>query len=242
MKEKLTNAFGALGGIIYFLFSLTVSVMPFIMIDASFWMTFLFFTIEQLFPLATFVFWIWGLVCAIKGVQDIWAFVYYVLFAVMFIPFIWGCISDLIKAKNESRKQFHYKPAKNNESQRKANLFRETIRNEVISSQSNRYPSCEDIIMKQVDSMIGARFNEFDEWESDIDYTRIAIANLYNITFDMAASGQYHVYKGVLTQEGSQLSHICRVTLEKALKNGYITEEEKDDQLSALYENISYIG
>ena len=96
MREKLYNALGFFGIILYYIFSLSVSVLPFVMIDASFWMTFLFITIEQFFPLSTFVFWVWGLICAIKGVQDILAFAYYVLFGIMFIPFIVACILDLI--------------------------------------------------------------------------------------------------------------------------------------------------
>ena len=94
MKEKFTNTLGLFGTILYFLYSILVSIMPFIMIGASFWLTFLFLCIEQMFPLSTFVFWIWGLVRAIGGVQDVWAIIYYVLFVVLFIPFILGCILD----------------------------------------------------------------------------------------------------------------------------------------------------
>lgn len=242
MKEKLLDKLGFLGGILYFVFSLLVSIMPFVMIDASFWVTFLFFGIEQIFPLSTFVFWIWGLVCAIKGVQDIWAIAYYILFAVMYVPFIWGCVSDLIQNRKESKKKFHYRPSKGNEAQRKANLFRETVRNEIISSQTSRYPSCESLLMEEMDSIILSRMDEFDAWENDVDFTKVAVSNLYNLTFDMAASGGYHIYRGVLNQTGSQLSHICRACLEKAHKNGYITESEKEDQLHALYESIKYVG
>lgn len=97
MKEKLHDALGLFGVILYYIFSLCVSVMPFVMIDASFWMTVIFFTIEQIIPLSTFIFWIWGLICAIRGIQDIFAFIYYALFAVMFLPYICICIYDLIR-------------------------------------------------------------------------------------------------------------------------------------------------
>lgn len=100
MKDKLTNALGAFGMVLYYLFSLLVTVLPFVMIGASFWLNFLFFTICQLFPPATVVFWIWGLVCAIKGVQDIWAIIYYVLFVIMFVPFFVSIIADLFRSRN----------------------------------------------------------------------------------------------------------------------------------------------
>ena len=96
MKEKLTNLFGSLGLILYFGHSILVGVLPFVMIDTSFWMTCLFFLIEQIFPLATVFFWIWGLVCTIQGIQDIWAIIYYISFGVLFLPFFLSCFLDIL--------------------------------------------------------------------------------------------------------------------------------------------------
>lgn len=100
MKEKLIDKLGTLGVVLYFVFTLAVAVMPFVMIDASFLVTLILIFIAQAFPITSIVFWIWGLLCAINGVQDIWAIAYYVMFAVMFLPFIGSIILDLFQGKN----------------------------------------------------------------------------------------------------------------------------------------------
>lgn len=94
MKEKLTNLFGSVGVFFYFIIRFFVAAFPFIMIEGSFWFIFLLISIEQLFPFTYIIFWIWGLLDAIKGTQDIWAILYYGVFGFIFIPFF----VDLIKA------------------------------------------------------------------------------------------------------------------------------------------------
>lgn len=241
MKEKLINTFGILGGTLYTLFSWAVFLLPFVMIRAPFWLDLIFFLILQFFPIASAILWIWGLVAAIYGVQDIWAIVYYILFAILFVPFIFGTILDMVKRSNPA-KHSPILPLKNDECRRKANLFRETVRNEIISVQDKKLPSCEDIIMAKLDSEIRSHINEFDEWEDDVDFSKVSISNLYNIAFDMVASGQYHLYRGFLQPDGQQLRNICTKCLEKANKNGYITTGEMEEQLRVLHESIQEVG
>ena len=109
MKEKLVNALGSLGMIIWFLGSIVVYILPFVMIGASFWLNLLFFGIVQFFPASSVIFWIWGLVCAIKGVQDIWAIIYYVLFVIMFLPFFLSIILDLFRARKARQEEMKAK-------------------------------------------------------------------------------------------------------------------------------------
>ena len=97
MKDKLISIFGSVGMIIWYLLSWFIYVIPFVMIGASFWLNLLFFFIMEFFPPSSIVFWIWGLVCAIKGEQDVWAIIYYVLFVIMFLPFFVRIIFDLSK-------------------------------------------------------------------------------------------------------------------------------------------------
>lgn len=87
MKEKLINALGSFGVILYYILQTIVSVLPFIMIGGNFFVTFLLILVNMFLPFASAIFWIWGLVCAIQGVQDIWAIIYYVAFVVVWIPF-----------------------------------------------------------------------------------------------------------------------------------------------------------
>ena len=99
MKEKLMNALGTAGIILWYLVSLLIAIIPFVMIGASFLLNLLFFGIVQFFPASSVAFWIWGLVCAIKGPQDAWAIIYYVLFVIMFLPFFISTILNLFNKR-----------------------------------------------------------------------------------------------------------------------------------------------
>lgn len=96
MKEKLLNAFGTFGGILWFIVSALIYVLPFVMIGASFWLNLLLFGIVYFIPSTSIIFWVWGLVCAIQGPQDVWAIIYYIIFAVAFIPFFVSTILELL--------------------------------------------------------------------------------------------------------------------------------------------------
>lgn len=93
------NALGTVGVILWYVASLLVCIIPFVMIGASFFVNLIFFAIVQFFPPSSIIFWIWGLICAIKGVQDTWAIVYYVLTVVLFIPFFISAVLDLFNSK-----------------------------------------------------------------------------------------------------------------------------------------------
>jgi len=88
IKEKLQSSFGAIGSILYFIVILFVSILPIIMINTSFWLDILFFFLMDILPVSSIVFWVWGLVKTIQGPQDWLAIVYYISFAVLFLPFI----------------------------------------------------------------------------------------------------------------------------------------------------------
>lgn len=96
MKEKLLNALGTFGGILWFIVSAIIYVLPFVMIGESFWLNLLLFGIVYFIPSTSIIFWVWGLVCAIQGPQDVLAIIYYVLFAIAFIPFFVSIILDLL--------------------------------------------------------------------------------------------------------------------------------------------------
>lgn len=99
VKEKLVSALGAFGGILYFVIRTIVAVLPFVMIGGGFWFSFLLISLNAFFPFASIVFWIWGLVCAIKGVQDVFAIIYYVAFAVLWMPFYINLALSLLKGE-----------------------------------------------------------------------------------------------------------------------------------------------
>ena len=107
MKEKLLNTLGAFGGILWFIVSSLIYVLPFVMIGAPFLLNLLLFGIVYFIPSTSIIFWVWGLVCAIQGPQDAWAIIYYVLFAIAFVPFFVSIVLDffsaILKAKADKK-------------------------------------------------------------------------------------------------------------------------------------------
>ena len=100
LKEKLEGLLGTAGCVLFFVIRLIVCLLPFVMIGGGFFITFVLIAIQYFIPLSTAVFWIWGLVCAIQGVQDIWAIVYYIAFTVIWIPSYISTISSLFSKSN----------------------------------------------------------------------------------------------------------------------------------------------
>lgn len=97
MKEKLIGIFGVFGIVLFYITRLIIAILPFVMIGGNFFVSLLLISINTFVPFASAVFWIWGLICAINGVQDVWAFVYYVAFAVIWIPFYISTIASFFK-------------------------------------------------------------------------------------------------------------------------------------------------
>ena len=99
LKEKIINTLGAFGIVLYFLVQLTVAILPFVMIVGGFFLSFILIFVNYWLPITSVVFWIWGLVCAIKGVQDIWAIMYYIAFVVIWIPFFVSTILSIFSKR-----------------------------------------------------------------------------------------------------------------------------------------------
>lgn len=97
IKEKIIEKLGCLGMILYYALSLLVSILPFVMIGGGFFFGLVLISINQFIPLTSVIFWAWGLVCAIKGVQDVWAILYYIAFVVIWIPFYISVLTSILK-------------------------------------------------------------------------------------------------------------------------------------------------
>lgn len=99
MKEKLSGLFGGAGMVLYYILILLVPALPFIMIGTKWWLTAILYLAQQFFPPLSIVLWIWGIVCAINGVQDVWAIVYYILTVVLFLPYFVSSVVSLFQKK-----------------------------------------------------------------------------------------------------------------------------------------------
>jgi len=87
LKYKLVNSFGSFGYVLFFVICTLISIIPFVLIDISTFWSITLITVQSIFPITSIIFWIWGLICAIGGPQDIFAIIYYIAFVVLFLPF-----------------------------------------------------------------------------------------------------------------------------------------------------------
>ncbi|MBR2869806.1 MAG: hypothetical protein IKB98_00280 [Clostridia bacterium] len=95
IKDWLKEKLGTIGVVISFLLPLLILALPFVMIGLPFWATaliiFLYLILQGL-PIIGLIFdialWVWGLIAAINGKQDFFAYLYYVVFGIFAIDFI----------------------------------------------------------------------------------------------------------------------------------------------------------
>lgn len=105
IKDKLGETLGVVGFILYYLITGFITVLPFVMIDVSWYVTLILIVayvfIPAIIPLVPIGLglWIWGFVCAISGPQDFLAILYYIVFAVKCIPLAITMIETLIAKK-----------------------------------------------------------------------------------------------------------------------------------------------
>lgn len=99
MKEKLQSVLGTFGIIIYWILRIFISILPLVMISTPFLVDFLILIVVNVFPPLSLPLWIWGLVKAIQGPQDIWAIIYYVACVVIFLPTFISIISSFFQKR-----------------------------------------------------------------------------------------------------------------------------------------------
>ncbi len=98
-KEKVLGTLGGFGFIFVFLLRILIATLPFVMIGGNFFFTLLLVSVNYFIPLTSVVFWVWGLVCAIQGVQDIWAILFYITFIAIWIPFFISTIISVFQKR-----------------------------------------------------------------------------------------------------------------------------------------------
>ena len=85
MKEKLTSALGAAGLGIWYIISVLVTFAPLAILRFSFFINFIIIAVISAVPfignIVSVVIWVWALLECIAGPQDIFAIIYYILFA-----------------------------------------------------------------------------------------------------------------------------------------------------------------
>lgn len=105
-------------------------------------------------------------------------------------------------------------------------------------------PSCADEISDiLIERFIRAK-NAFDEWDDTIDYDIVAHTMLANATFDMLASGRYHLCAGILNPLNcsANLMLVYDKSMAYGVKIGMITKQMQKEQREYLLKCISEVG
>lgn len=105
-------------------------------------------------------------------------------------------------------------------------------------------PSCSDEIADALLERFMQAKDEFDEWDDTVNYDKVAHTMLANATFDMLASGRYHLYAGMLNPLNcsANLLLVYDKSMSYGVKIGMITKAEKKEQREYLLKRISEVG
>lgn len=105
-------------------------------------------------------------------------------------------------------------------------------------------PSCKKDVLGEIAKLLNQSKKELDEWEDDLNHTKIAHSLLANTCFDLIASGNYHVYTGTLNPMkcGFRMMNVYVKCMDYAVETKELTKEEKEEQISMLKEQMSWVG
>lgn len=107
MKEKLTNALGGIGGILWFIISILYCLAPLLILRFPAWVDFLLILAIQSVPMAgeiiRLVLFIWAFVIAVTTTIDIVSILFFVFFAIYVVTTLIPFISALLASFRESK-------------------------------------------------------------------------------------------------------------------------------------------
>ena len=103
LKDLLLNLGGA-GIVLFYIVLSVIVVLPIFYIDVPLLLAFVFIVLAYMLPFSNAVFWIWGLVEVICNYSGFWAILYYVLFAILWIPSLISDISSLLSNLLQKKK------------------------------------------------------------------------------------------------------------------------------------------
>ena len=101
---------------------------------------------------------------------------------------------------------------------------------------------CKNILLKYINPIIQNSKEQAKRWDSTFDYEKNIYGVISNISFDLVASGHFHIHRGHLTPTGEYLHQIHDLTLYWLYNNNHITKEQKNTNMKALLDNIKSVG
>lgn len=109
----------------------------------------------------------------------------------------------------------------------------------------NCKPSCEDDVINLLKSRVLEAKAEIADWKDyDTDYIKIAHTMLAHATFDLLATGKYHLYRGLLNPMScaENLMDVYKASMTYALENKFIDEVTQREEYAYLLKCISEVG
>ena len=110
---------------------------------------------------------------------------------------------------------------------------------------SKTKPSCKQDLLELVESRVYAAKKEIAEWEDyDTDYIKIAHTMLAHATFDLLASGKYHLYAGILNPMScaDNLMDVYKASMKYGVNHNLLDEETREEQYRYLISCIMNVG
>lgn len=106
-------------------------------------------------------------------------------------------------------------------------------------------PSSKQDLLQLITSRIHSAKDEVSNWNDyRTDYVKIAHTLLVHATFDLLASGKYHVYAGVLNPMScaENMMDVYKASMDYAVKRGFIDEDAREEQYKYLISCIANVG
>jgi len=121
---------------------------------------------------------------------------------------------------------------------------KETIEVYEIKNGDSTIPSCEEDVIRIIKNELKNRINELCDWEKTGNYERLAHALVCQTSFDLLASGKYHLYAGVLNPMScaKNMKAVYMSTMDYAVDTNQISEEERKEQIDYLNQCIREVG
>ena len=116
---------------------------------------------------------------------------------------------------------------------------------EYESQSTKRIPSCKTDLLAEIKARVEADKKDIATWRDyDTDYIKIGHSLLANASFDLLASGHYHIYYGVLNPMkcSACLMAVYNGSMIWAVNKGIIDEDTRKEQYDYLLQCISEIG
>ncbi len=160
---------------------------------------------------------------------------------------IFSKIKDCLISLKEKRKEREYQKKETEKGAKNlASLMvacRELIK---IYEKDSISPSCADDLMHYViDNMIAENIKEILQWDISSDELITVINKMFaHASFDLLASGKYHIYRGHLNEMtcSTNLMKVYKCSMFYAVEKNIISEKERKEQYDYLIECINRVG